>query len=670
MAFSEFLITDGTTSIDFLTLNRRGSGGVGMTRYTPGRPNLKGGGIWQDSPLAVGRRMVYGTKANINDAIEFYIGHSNHTALIEIQQNLDSLLEKAIAYWITDWADEPVYIKARAAGESSPRYAIIYSAEFPSYPDPYSQPYTGNTKKFVMEGIVLGIERGQWMDHPPGSGTEVLVGHQYAPVNDSIAYVRNVYLPGPSSNDILRKAFNGANVVSASNLPLTLFGTGAANQFFMFGVGYPGVIANFYTLVFNIGTAFASSAHVIIWEYSIGTTGSSDGTDWGDLAPYMLYDGTNEFRNTGINTVSWSKPTVGSWVSPNWTTYTQNNGLLWVRARVVSSSGVTSVPIQITNPIYTPKTPYIDIDNVEGDLSALASVRLLINTVADNYNVDVHEVLLGLRSLDRGEDFNAYLNASTYNAGLQPAGIGLVYGAGVVASSDLQNMPYASRHAAILPTLDPVPADFEEFLYYRLAPEIASQYYGTYRIFMRAGFAGPPAPRMRYRIGYEGGTFYTGTTVTGTVYNNTDLQAIGGTVHDLGTIRIPPTSVVRPSDPSSAIILAIDTISAQTIIRDVILMPTDEWNASLSGTTPNETGIYLLDIDSIGNPKERLRGVLRADDETVIDTFMIITSASATLSANTGQRLWVFARDDSENPHVTLGVSIDANARFHHLRSD
>src|SRR5262245_45767879 len=138
--FSEFQITDGTVAIDFLGLNKRGHG-VGIVRYTPGRPNLKAGGIWQDSPLGAGRRLVHGSKGNVNDAIEFRIGYANHVEIIGVQQELDLLLEKAIAYWTTDWQDEPVYIKARVAGESNPRYAIIHSAEFPTYPDPYDQPY-------------------------------------------------------------------------------------------------------------------------------------------------------------------------------------------------------------------------------------------------------------------------------------------------------------------------------------------------------------------------------------------------------------------------------------------------------------------------------------------------------------------------------------------------
>lgn len=140
MSYSELFITDGATRVDLLGANRH-SRGFALKAYTMGRAGFKGGGVWQDSPLAEGRQLVAGTRTNWNDALTLEIAYPSHDEIIQAYEELDSLLELAQLYWKTTWQQTPVYIQARAAGEVNSRYALVHNGIFDEYFDPYHEPY-------------------------------------------------------------------------------------------------------------------------------------------------------------------------------------------------------------------------------------------------------------------------------------------------------------------------------------------------------------------------------------------------------------------------------------------------------------------------------------------------------------------------------------------------
>ena len=166
--FTEFLLTDGTISIDLLAGNKTGSG-ISIARYTPGRIQAKDGGVWADNPMAAGRRVVHRVQGNVSDVLEIQISHRAHNQIIQAQEELDELLEKAHDYWTTNWQSEPVWIQAQAQGETHRRYALVYGASWAEYPDPLHEPYA--SRRGAMAGIQLGLERSAWMNNAPGAST-------------------------------------------------------------------------------------------------------------------------------------------------------------------------------------------------------------------------------------------------------------------------------------------------------------------------------------------------------------------------------------------------------------------------------------------------------------------------------------------------------------------
>src|SRR5690606_20113114 len=180
--FSELLLKTTDRQIDLLALNKGASGGIGVDDYTPGRPNFKGGGVWQDGPIATGRRPVFGVRGNVVDALTIKIAGKSHRSVIESQNALDEMLEQAMAYWLQDTGIDPVWIVARAAGETERRYAIVYGYSFAEYDDPYSEPYLSGTGH-VLNDLTLGLERSAWQHLPPFGMEEIPIYNLKAPWN-------------------------------------------------------------------------------------------------------------------------------------------------------------------------------------------------------------------------------------------------------------------------------------------------------------------------------------------------------------------------------------------------------------------------------------------------------------------------------------------------------
>lgn len=648
--FAEFVITDGTTTLDFLGLNGKARGPYGIARYTPGRPNAKGGGSWQDSPLARGRRLAYVAASNVDDVIELKIA-GGHSEIINAQQELDLLLEKAIAYWTADWQDEPVYIRARAAGEDNSRYAIIYYAAFPEYPDPYQEPFVGKGKRFVMDGILLGIERGPWLATPPGVATAVeMTNEQNITATTDPIHITNHY----ARNDItaIWLGQGGGNQINDS-VPFTLFESfniDSGGNAVYFGSAQP-----FHALLFDIGQVFDATDLTITWEYSTAATTSSSGNDWGDATGFVE-DGTNGFLAAGPAVVRWT--TLGD---DAWAKYTVAGigNLYWIRARVSSLTMLTSLPTQITRQVYVPYTPYVTVAaaQVAGDINALARVRLTIDTLNVYFNTDIEQIFVGLRSTIRGSSFTAYISPGTDN----PSGVSIDLPSGATLTAD-QDTPYGQY----ITWTSPDSSAWKPAANVQIDTSIVRQFYGEYRLFVRCFIDDSYTDaKLRYRAYFSG----SATSVYGEIKAPVPFT---NSVVDLGYVQLPPTSLISSAEDSDTVVVAIEAKDAVGLsIYDVILLPTDEWAAQIVGTVPDVTEVYYADVDSIGYPKKSLRGILRlASSGSVLDTFQVVGQQQAILAANVEQKLWVFMVAATEPFWATSQIEIAKQQRYHHLRGD
>jgi len=151
--FAELYLTDGATKIDLLGANRNGVG-IALNRMTLSRPQREPSGAF---------RQVYGA---VNESYELKITDYNHNAVAQRQQQLDRMLEQAANYFSSNVEAGLVWLVARTAQETNPRYALVYGGIIESYDDVYSQPFVGGNMVTLNE-ITLGLERSTWQANPP-----------------------------------------------------------------------------------------------------------------------------------------------------------------------------------------------------------------------------------------------------------------------------------------------------------------------------------------------------------------------------------------------------------------------------------------------------------------------------------------------------------------------
>lgn len=175
MPLAELYITDGTTTVDLL------GDGLCLSDWRPSYPGMKGGGTWQSSPLADGRRLAHYRYDHIVDVFSLNGRGFTQDAMIRSLQELNRLLIKARQYWTADWQDEPVYLVAKSGRETNTRYALIHSYLFPEDGAPYGQPFAKNWGRIGMEGLTLAVEHALWQSTIPGEGdcTEVYATEEY-----------------------------------------------------------------------------------------------------------------------------------------------------------------------------------------------------------------------------------------------------------------------------------------------------------------------------------------------------------------------------------------------------------------------------------------------------------------------------------------------------------
>ena len=161
-------ITDGTTIIDLKT------GIFRLVDWTPVTPPTKGGGVWQDSMLDDGRRLTMTKRGNGRETFQLRVATTGMDDTILETQELRRLLEKARAYWTTNWQNEPVWIVARGACETNTRYAYVMDYLAERDDNPYISPFNGEILA-TMDEWTLEIERSDWLNNIPGVGSCVAI---------------------------------------------------------------------------------------------------------------------------------------------------------------------------------------------------------------------------------------------------------------------------------------------------------------------------------------------------------------------------------------------------------------------------------------------------------------------------------------------------------------
>lgn len=179
-------ITDGTITIDLLARQE----GVILKEWTPVIPEPKDGGVFSDSPLSSGRRLVLRNYDNAIETFEIVVRAGSQDSVIEFVRKLRGLLTQAHEYWTSEWATRPVYIVAKGSCETGTRYAIVRDWRLQTDDNPYSTPFSGRSPAMVDMNLVL--ERGDWLSQRPGTGACVETSGQKAALGSVSVFTGSV----------------------------------------------------------------------------------------------------------------------------------------------------------------------------------------------------------------------------------------------------------------------------------------------------------------------------------------------------------------------------------------------------------------------------------------------------------------------------------------------
>jgi len=167
LGYDELLLSDGTTTIDLLSLATQT--GVHLMGYRPRASRQKGTrGVWSDPAIAPGRRPVAYYWDSVEEEMTFSIVGRTVVDLSGYASAIRNLLQAAQDYYTGRLPNaQPVYLIRRAEGETTREYAVVLAGTAPedgTYPAAAMQYGTVS-----YEDWACTIVRGEhWRDTIPG----------------------------------------------------------------------------------------------------------------------------------------------------------------------------------------------------------------------------------------------------------------------------------------------------------------------------------------------------------------------------------------------------------------------------------------------------------------------------------------------------------------------
>lgn len=324
-------ITDGTTTVDLIR------GPIYLENWRPATPAYKGGGTFQSSSLADGRRLVDRRFEDIADSFSLKFSSNTPDGVIYEFQELVRLLEKAADYGATDWQDTPVYLIAQGRGETNLRYSLIKAGRLPEGENPYGISFKdrlGRKRRSVWNGIDLAIQHGFWLSNIPGEGTGTAIG-AIESYNDRDYGT----IPEPSLLSHVYHYDDSTTTFSANFAPLALPWT-----------ILPNLSGNDDSIYFAVsGEKFDN---IWFWNTS-GQDGTADTvTEYWNGMSWVDVEGLLDVSSTPVNGFAFTKDsdTAGealffSWtISEDWNKITVNSvNSYWVRIRLNGTPNVGAV---------------------------------------------------------------------------------------------------------------------------------------------------------------------------------------------------------------------------------------------------------------------------------------------------------------------------------------
>lgn len=388
-----------------------------------------------------------------------------------------------------------------------------------------------------------------------------------------------------------------------------------------------------------------------------------NGSAWTAFTSSELRDNTSLLHRSGL--IAWHDVTLGSTAINSVTAY-------WVRLRV-TATGTLSTALPRFDNVYIVQQPYVEVDNIAGDIPALAQAHLM-NMIDDGNgnapDLPTGKVLVGLRSVSRGEKFTAFLNlAQSQN----PPGIAASVGNDTTFETD-RALAAAGTFARYAPV---ALGAWNSQTSITLDSSVAQDFNGTFQVFLRCYVSGYEGS-MSVRLSLENILFQAPIIGEEVVLLPTPTADIAGLTY-LGQFTIMPDRYFSPSDVSAGTKLSLDFYSIETGFTyyvdcfELILIPSDEWIGDFYD--PQETvfaGLEaFIDLDSATFPKRVLRSTIRQRGSERV-TGILTASSTGVFSLQPGQkqRLWFLFWQLNEDDE-SLGSSwtlLHQVKLFHHAR--
>lgn len=670
------VVTDGTDELDLLQLP-----GFQLEGWRPSISGYKGGGVYQQSPLSDGRRLVDRRFDNSFETFRFKAKGVSQDELIQSMQNMRRMLEKAANYWATDWQDEPVWIEARASEETNLRYGLIVQGRIPEDENPFAQPFLQPLCEAVMDRMTLVVERTHWTENQPGTGTAVEISALEAYDGRNLGNVNAAGVRTPTIADevYIANKRNEANLTDVyywdsaapawsgnlmdAGLPFDLFQNPvAAGDFILFGIdvaGSPAGVIPFDSLVFDLLTV--QNDLTIVWRYS-ETSGArtADPTDnaGGGANPWpvlVVQDNTNQdgvmgtqaFDTAGVRSVHWVHP--ADWDSVNAQVIGVGPAVgvtcFWVCAHVTAVGATPTPPEQQNRDIYSIVWPYVEVQAaaVGGDIPAIAQITLPIQSDRDGGVNPViawtDRVIVGLRSVSRGANFTAFINFSDEQ---NPVNITVNDPGPGVFTTELSAQCATGRMIAVTnPGANVAGASIT--IDYPLTLEYHGKFHAFIRAFQSSGAVGDVEVQL---IARSSTTIAAAMQQSNWIPFTRTLEML-----DFGVFTLNTAGCEDSAELFFQVRFDGDG-TADVNVYDLILIPVDEWAADCvdfaksigsTGSTIRErqgadhTYLDINGISCVKTPGAILRFV--ANDRKLI-RYQYIANGSPVVQENARQRLW------------------------------
>lgn len=176
--------------------------------WNPSGTPFKNDGYWQDSVFADGRRLAQYTVGNATETITIsQRSLSQNAAIRQINKLARLFLDAAEFSTKPKHGRKPVYLEVKASSESNTRYAQIHAGQVGEYGNPFSQPFLQPGCRAAVTNVNLVIERGPWLELPPGMDTCQEIAPTGTPGEASYYTYQDILL-GNAPTSVLQGIFN------------------------------------------------------------------------------------------------------------------------------------------------------------------------------------------------------------------------------------------------------------------------------------------------------------------------------------------------------------------------------------------------------------------------------------------------------------------------------